>query len=86
MTVNEIREAHVQQWASTSDEAWGQPGICAEDGRPWPCDTRIVLDALDDQRMDVLHDAASRVPEGAMTRMDVVRWVLSLGETEEDQQ
>ena len=43
MNVDPIRERHY-----IGPTAYGQ-GYCDADGKPWRCDTRIVLDALDNK-------------------------------------
>ena len=47
-----IRERHVRYEPSTIPwQAEPDPNVCASCHQDWPCDTRVVLDALDEDRI-----------------------------------
>jgi hypothetical protein len=44
--LDKLRELHVQQWHSTSDEVWGRPGFCVSCRTQYPCETLEILGSL----------------------------------------
>lgn len=51
MSLERIRETHVQGYRSTSDEAWGRRPICLGCRQDWPCDSGVILNLLDVDRL-----------------------------------
>lgn len=72
-----ILTEHRQGWASTSDEVWGQPGICLGCGHAWPCDTAIALAEVD--RLSTLVAALLAVPaahrDEYMDSLGTINWL-----------
>ena len=77
--IEAIREWHQQEGDFDACEYCGSKVV--EDG--WPCDTRVVLDALDESKADTLRMGQNW--EDALTQRDAARvWVGVLAEALRD--